>query len=321
MSPSPSSADVARDAARRGWAAARDLGALAVDAGSAVASGKRTSSVFDDYARDAAAAFGNAGAARLVEGPLNAVIDGIKIIDDIQDGEERCLAAELGVDAALDAARAALARGIALTAALPLSPDGWRAALHAIGRGIRETAIGQELETAATADFDGYWAMVDRKTPPLVATALELGALAAGADPHRAAALTRLAIPMGRLLQIGDDCHDALDEHATDWRAPHLNLLMLFSLLGPRGSELSALLPHCADPATLRAAQVWLLRDGALAYAMHAQTTMLRELEETLHALALPNPAPFVDSIERQRAETDALLRRCGVEAPLAAAL
>jgi geranylgeranyl pyrophosphate synthase len=257
----------------------------------------------------------------VVEAPLNEVILGIKIIDDIQDEEERCLAADVGVGEALNVARAAIARGIALIAALPFSGDARRAALAAMGRGIRDTAIGQELERDTAAGFDSYWTMVDRKTIPLVATALELGALAAGAEPQRAAALTRLALPMGRLLQVGDDCHDALNEQATDWRAPHLNLLMLYTLLGPHGDELAALLPRCADPSTLRAAQVLLLRDGALAYAMHAQTTTLRECASILDDLALPNPAPFLASIAHQREETESLLRQCGVDAEVAAAL
>lgn len=267
---------------------------------------QRPSSVFSDYASDAAAAYGRPGAAADVCVVLDALIEGIKIIDDIQDEEEVCLAAQIGEERALAAARAALAYGLDLTVALPFDDDAWRAAVLAIARGIRETAIGQRLELTATADFESFWNVVDHKTPPLVATALELGALAAGATPAQAAALTRLAVPFGRILQIGDDCNDALGEHATDWRTPHLNLLMLFSLSGPNGPELATLL----RPETLRAAQLCLLRDGALSYALHAQTTTLAALEATLDALALPNPAPFRENMERQRAAAESLLAK-----------
>ena len=190
--------------------------------------------------------------------------------------------------------------------ALPLDDEAWRAAIAAIGRAVRETAIGQQLELVATADFEGFWKVVDRKTPPLVATALELGALAAGATLARAAALTRLAIPLGRLLQISDDCLDALGANATDWRAPHLNLLMLFSLSGPNAHELSALL----HPETLHEAQLWLVRDGALSYAIHAQTATLDALAATLDSLALPDPSPFVRTMARQREEAESLLAK-----------
>jgi hypothetical protein len=267
---------------------------------------RRESSVFSEYARDAAAAFGNADAADEVCIVLDALIDGIKIIDDVQDEEPVCLATQIGEERALAVARGALAYALDLGVVLPFEGDAWGAAIAAIGRGIRETARGQQLERTATADFESFWNVVDHKTQPLVATALELGALAAGASAAQASTLTRLAVPLGRLLQISDDCNDALGENATDWRAPHLNLLMLFSLCGPRGDELAALL----RPETLQEAKLWLLRDGALSYALHAQKLTLDALSATVDSLALPDPSPFRRTIARQREESDALLAK-----------
>jgi geranylgeranyl pyrophosphate synthase len=272
---------------------------------------RRGTSVFADYAQDAAEAFGRREAAENVCVVLDALIEGVKIIDDIQDEEEDCLATRIGEERALAAAYAALAYGLDLAAALPLpGEEAWRAAVVSIARGIRQTAIGQQLEQVlrakAAADFDSFWAVVDHKTPPLVATALELGALAAGATPAQAAELTRLAVPFGRLLQIGDDCNDALGDNATDWRTPHLNLLMLFSLSGPRRAELAPLL----RPETLREAQRMVLRDGALAYALHAQKTTLAALEATLDALSLPDPSPFVRTLHQHRENAEALLAK-----------
>jgi geranylgeranyl pyrophosphate synthase len=280
---------------------------------------RRPPSVFFEFARDAAGAFGDADAAASMQAPLAALIEGIKIIDDIQDGEPECLAAEVGAFAALNVAMAAFSWALELTAALPLPEASWRAAAAAIGRGLRETAVGQSLEATAGPGFESFWNVVDRKTPPLVATALELGALAAGAPPARAAALTKLAIPFGRILQINDDCNDALGTAASDWRAPHLNLLMLYGLSAPDGRELAALLRNAGEPASLRAAQVWLLRHGALAYAVHAQLTTLHALAETLEMLALPNPAPFLEAVERHRADAELLMRKSGVDREVAA--
>lgn len=280
---------------------------------------RRSPSVFFDFARDAATAFGNGGAAASTHASLAALIEGIKIIDDIQDEERHCLAADVGVSAALNVAMGALAWSLELTAALPLPEASWRAAANAIGRGLRETAIGQSLETTAGPGFESFWNRVDRKTSPLVATALELGALAAGADPARAAALRQLAVPLARILQIGDDCHDALGPDASDWRAPHLNLLMLYGLSGPEGRDLAALLRDAADPQSLRAAQVWLLRHGALAYAVQAQLTTVQALLANIEALTLPNPQPLLDAAERHRAAAELLLRKSGVDAGVAA--
>ncbi|HEU4888679.1 MAG TPA: polyprenyl synthetase family protein, partial [Thermoanaerobaculia bacterium] len=280
--------------ARAGWMTARAIGRVAegiaelpesraILRGLAHAIGPRTTtcaaSIFGDWARDAAEAFGDADAASMMFAPLGALIEGIRIIDDVQDEEEVCLPPPL--------AYGAFARALELTSELPLADASWRAATIAIGRGLRETAIGQELETTATGEFSKFWEIVDGKTAPLVATAFELGALAAGATPDRAAALKKLAVPFGRMLQIGDDCNDALGPDASDWRKPQLNLLMLSTLSGPRGAELTTLLRE-----SLPDAKLLLLRDGALAYALHAQLTTIAEAAEVIRELALPNPAP-----------------------------
>jgi hypothetical protein len=271
-------------------------------------------SAFLDWSRDAAEAFGDADAAAATQPILNALVEGIKIIDDIQDGEARCLAAEIGIAPALNAALGAFARALDLTADLQWPDASWRAALAAIASGIRDTAAGQQLEASADGTFETYWEIVDAKSPPLVATALELGALSAGAGVERARALTRIARPLARLLQVGDDCNDALGDGATDWRAPHLNLLMLYSLSGPRGAELAALLRGSADLARLREAQLFLLRDGALAYAVHVQIALFEELDATIQSLALPNPLPFQQLLQRQREASERLLRQSGVD-------
>ena len=269
----------------------------------------RPPTVFSDFTRDAASAFGDAEAAAIAHAPLVALIEAIKIVDDVQDEEPVCLATEIGTHAALHVAGDAMAWSVELAAGLPLEGASWRAGAIAIGRGLRETAHGQLLETVHEGSFDDFWRMVDRKTPPLVATALELGALCAGADPASAAALTRLAIPLGRILQIGDDCHDALGPDGADWRTPALNLLMRFTLSGPNRDELTRLLQN----GELQAARHLLLRDGALAYAMHAQTATLHDLETILDELELPDPAPFRQSLQRHRDDVERLMHQMGV--------
>jgi hypothetical protein len=63
-------------------------------------------------------------------------------------------------------------------------------------------------------------------------------------------------------------------------------------------------------PETLQEAKLWLLRDGALSYALHAQKLTLDALAATVDSLALPDPSPFRRTIERQREESDALLAK-----------
>ncbi|HJQ38440.1 MAG TPA: polyprenyl synthetase family protein [Thermoanaerobaculia bacterium] len=280
-----------------------------------------TSSVFSDWMHASAETFHDGAAAETMNGPMAALIEGIKIVDDIQDDEERCLAAEIGPARAFAIALGTLGFALELTSELPLKGTAWRAAATAIGRGLRETAIGQELESDDDAGFDAFWNMVDRKTGPLVATALELGSLAAGADPAAPAALTRLARPLGRILQIGDDCNDALGAHASDWRSPQRNLVLRYTLSGPNAGELTALLRDAANVEALHAAKRLLLRDGALAYAIHAQLVTVADLLEAVDALSLPNPAPFLHIVEQQRLECEGLLTLTGVDPELSRSL
>lgn len=337
----------APDAARAGWTAAKAAGAIAehaatlpVDDGRALLRAEadalrkaaepfllaamreriaHRSAVFLDWSGDAAASFGDAEAACVIHPLLAAIIESVKIIDDIQDGETHCLAAEVGIDWAMNVALAALGDALDRIAELPFDDRAWRAAAASAGRAMRETARGQELERLAIGTFDSYWRVVDQKTPPLVASALELGALAAGADPARAAELTQLAVPLGRILQIGDDANDALGCNAEDWRAPHLNLLMLYSLSGPNGGELAELLRRGDDPDSLHAAQLLMLRDGSLGYAVHALTTTLAAAEAVIASLALPNPEPLMRLVAQQREGIETLLRNSGVDDELAA--
>ncbi|HEX2831668.1 MAG TPA: polyprenyl synthetase family protein [Thermoanaerobaculia bacterium] len=342
------------EAARPGWRSAREIGAVAERAATleaeevtvraslrseaqtrGVAAAQRDERfasiraniaacapcVFFDWTRDAARSFGNEDAARVMLAPIAAVIEGIRIIDDIQDEEVSCLATEVGIERALVLASGAFGIALELLAELPLHGDAWRAAAASLGRGLRETAIGQELESAAPAGFDAFWEVVDRKTPPLAATAVELGALAAGAAPEEAAALTSLAVPLGRLLQISDDCLDALADGASDWRTPRRNLLMAYALSGPNAVEIEALLARGDDADALHDAQLALLRDGALAYALHAQVSTLAELKHKIDSLVLPDPRPFLRGAELRRYDVELLLRECGVRAELASRL
>ena len=95
------------------------------------------SAVFLDWSRDAAAAFGDSDAACVVHPLLAAIVESVKIIDDIQDGERHCLAP--------------LGEALDRIAELPFEDSAWGAAAASSGRAIRETALGQELATRRAA--------------------------------------------------------------------------------------------------------------------------------------------------------------------------
>ena len=89
------------------------------------------------------------------------------------------------------------------------APDTVVAMTASLHRAHYELCRGQGLdigfETALAVSFAEYTAMIDGKTAALFAASCELGALAAGAAPERAAAYARMGRAYGLAFQIRDD--------------------------------------------------------------------------------------------------------------------
>jgi geranylgeranyl diphosphate synthase type I len=135
--------------------------------------------------------------------------------DDIEDRDEMrhgrsTLWVRHGIPAALTAGDAMCA--LAFTALLGDAADGaertvaMTACLH---RALYDLCRGQGadigFETSPSVTFAEYLAMVEGKTAALFAASCELGALAAGAVPARAASYRRMGHAYGLAFQVRDD--------------------------------------------------------------------------------------------------------------------
>jgi geranylgeranyl pyrophosphate synthase len=268
---------------------------------------KAASGTIASWARHACLAVGGTGEqAAPAIAILARLVATVRVLDDWQDGDP-------GIHERIGGGRTAnLAVGIAATALeraaeLPLEGEAWQIAVRSIGRGLALTLRGQDLDLTAPLDEAGYWQVVDSKTPPLIETALTLGALLGGATVEQAGRLSALSGPLGRVLQIGDDIHDALDQPSSaDWRRPERNLLLLYACtsLGERFRSLAA-----ADPAAARA----LLVPGALAYAAHAVLATADEVERTVGRLRLAHPQALFEPVGRFRDWSAELLKQTGL--------
>jgi geranylgeranyl pyrophosphate synthase len=154
---------------------------------------KATSGTIASWARNACVAVGgSAEQAAPAIAILARLVAAIRVLDDWQDGDP-------GIHERIGGGRTAnLAVGIAATALelaaeLPLEGEAWQMAVRAVGRGLAFTLRGQDLDLTAPLDEAGYWQVTDAKTPPLIETALTLGALLGGATVARAAATAELA--------------------------------------------------------------------------------------------------------------------------------
>lgn len=136
--------------------------------------------------------------------------------DDIEDRDELrhgrpTLWARHGVPAALEAGNALCALSYLTlmdgSAALPDAAVAKMATAlhHAHYRMCQGQAYDIGFESAPFVSFDEYVTMIEGKTAALFGASCELGALAAGASPERAAAYGRVGRAYGLAFQVRDD--------------------------------------------------------------------------------------------------------------------
>lgn len=223
------------------------------------------------------------------------LLNSIHLIDDLIDDDPEGLFRRLGhgtvanIAVAFQAAAAEVLEGSGLDAARMV------AAQRSVARAGLGTAFGQNLDvTEPTADLEEcYWRSAEAKTPPLFGTAFFLGALFGEADEALAADIERMAVPIGRMIQAGDDMTDALaDPPDPDWNTRWNNLVLLYATLAdhPERDRFMELAPRTREPGVLREAQEILVRCGAVSYGCYHVIEGYRASRQMLSSLAIPHP-------------------------------
>ncbi len=183
------------------------------------------------------------------------------------------------------------------------------------------TAWGQQLDSEDRPGEAAYWETIRLKTPPLFGCALELGALLAGAAPATAQAVAALGGPIGEMVQVNDDLHDAL----RGARLPRLAARRRQSghPLRPHGPARRPrpLRRRCARRSavetSLREAQDLLIASGAVSYCAYSTSARpTRRARRLIDEAALPAPAALCELIDSHIEPLLALLRSLGVKAP-----
>ena len=261
------------------------------------------------------AAGGTSERAHPAAASLHCLHTAIHLVDDLIDGEERA-AVPLPTPGLL--ANFALALQSLAIEVLEDAPEEVRAALmRAAAAAGRETARGQELDAAGAADEDAYWRIVESKTPPLFTAALRMGARSGGAAPEVAAALAEAGVPLGVLVQLGDDLGDVLGEELhPDWARPADNIVLRFALEAdhPDRDRFRALVPRVAEPGAHAEAREILVRSGALSFGVHHMLVAADEARRRVLALPLADPAPVLEMIDEIAAPISSLLAEVGVD-------
>lgn len=245
---------------------------------------------------------------------LHALHAGIHLVDDVIDGEERSIVdLPPGLRANLAMALQSIAVELLADAPAPIRAPLMLAAAAA----GRETARGQEMDAAGAADEEAYWRIVEAKTPPLFTAALRMGALAGGAPADTADALAAAGVPLGVLVQLGDDLGDVMgDVIHPDWQRPGDNVALRFALEAdhPDRDRFHALVPRVpADPAAHDEAKEILVRCGAFAFCVHHIRVAAEAARRAVLAVPLADPAPVLGFVDLLAAPVNDLLAQLGV--------
>jgi geranylgeranyl pyrophosphate synthase len=256
--------------------------------------------------------------------PVAAAIAGlhlsILLVDDMLDEDPRGEYRRTGCGAAANLALLfqAAATEAVLTGSLP--PNVKLAVLGSLSRMMATLSYGQHLDGLNPGDEAGYWQVVETKSAPFFAAALESGALAGGATPQvvagplqAVAGLERLGRLYGAMIQIHDDVKDCLAQPAgPDWLLGRASLPILFAqtVTHPWQEQFKRLRPAVSDPAALTEAQTILIRCGSVSYCVSCLLERYREARSLLQDLPLPYPGGLHDLLQRVIAPVQQLFAR-----------
>ena len=266
-----------------------------------------------------------AGGEDTTELPACAAIASLQIsiilADDMLDQDPRGQHHRMGGGRAANLALAFQAAAFALIGRAPFAADRRAAALAALAQAALVTAAGQELDVRNLTGEENYWRVVRAKSTPFYGLALQLGALAAGADAAVVQGLFDLVIVFGEIIQLYDDLVDAFETPANpDWGEGRNNLAILYAGTAdhPQRDRFLRLRPAAADPQILEDAQRILIECGAVSFCAYQIVRRQRAGRERLERLALADPAPLREMLDRQAQPLAAWLAGLGVSLPSA---
>lgn len=236
---------------------------------------------------------------------------GILLVDDMLDNDPRGDYHRIGMPAASNLA--CFFQATALQAASQSLPDPvvQSVAVNTFNDMFLSTAFGQFLDVRAPGTESAYWEVTKTKSSPFFSAALQLGALAGGANVETAERLKELGCQYGEMIQIHDDMHDSMETPANpDWIQKRSPLPILFASIvqHPNQRRFLDLKERISSPEALQEAQEILIQCGAISYCADQLIRKYETAKENLRNIPLRNDAPIAFLLDKIIAPVQRLL-------------
>jgi geranylgeranyl diphosphate synthase type I len=239
----------------------------------------------------------------------------IILIDDMLDNDPRGEFHRLGAGQTANCAAALIAAASAAVLKSGAPSTSKLAALDSLTLMLAAVAFGQDLDVKNHSDEDAYWHVVQMKSGYFFRTALELGALLAGAGPDITTEVGHIGSLYGEMIQIHDDLGDCMaDPPGPDWLERRSTLPMLFAetVPHPDRTRFLELRQKASNPEAVHEAQEILIRCGAVSYCVDQLMQRHKAAKAILAAVTLPQPDYINNLLESLIAPVTKLLNLAG---------
>lgn len=243
----------------------------------------------------------------------------IILIDDILDNDPRGKHLEMGTGRAANLALALQSAAHLLVQKLDVPATDKNLLSTSLQRMAFQTTVGQEIDVHEILDEAAYWNLVQAKSTPFYGTALEIGALAAGAPTETCAAIYRVGAIFGEIIQIMDDITDAFLRPAKpDWTRQNNNLIILYAKTArhPAQQRFLAYLTTIDTPGILDEAQNVLIESGAVSYGVYQIIDRFEEACSILQTANVDDSMAITKILYQQIAPLRSFLAELGLDIP-----
>jgi len=242
----------------------------------------------------------------------------ILLVDDLLDEDPKGMQHKVGVGNTANMALAFHAAGIEMIIRSSFAADIKIKVINKLNEMMYLVSLGQKMDTENDVlSEEKYWEIARMKSSPFSGIALEIGAIAVGADEEMIRKMRRWGEIYGEFMQISDDMKDVMAVPATDdWAGGRHQLPILFAEVvdHPKRELFLKLREQVPDEEKLKEAQQIMVESGAFSYCFEQLFKRVGKSREVLESMDLDDISEFKRLEDQMLHAPKKILKELGVE-------